>query len=136
MLYALKEETGAMSFRLHSANIPAVMAKIKKHTMTRIKWPVSLLSTHLWMIDFNRLYQADQLTGKIFISFASFAILIACLGLFGLVTYAAEQRSKEIGIRKVLALQSLIWSVFYPKDFLSLYPLPALWLFVSLVGHE
>jgi putative ABC transport system permease protein len=52
--------------------------------------------------DFDKLYHAEQQTGRIFITFAIFAILIACLGLFGLVTYAAEQRTKEIGIRKVL----------------------------------
>lgn len=52
--------------------------------------------------DFDNLYHGDQRTGRLFITFAAFAILIACLGLFGLVTYAAEQRTKEIGIRKVL----------------------------------
>lgn len=52
--------------------------------------------------DFDKLYHAEQQTGQIFITFAVFAILIACLGLLGLVTYAAEQRTKEIGIRKVL----------------------------------
>jgi len=52
--------------------------------------------------DFDQLYHAEQQTGRIFITFAVFAILIACLGLFGLVTYAAEQRTKEIGVRKVL----------------------------------
>lgn len=52
--------------------------------------------------DFDKMYHAEQQTGQIFITFAVFAILIACLGLFGLVTYAAEQRTKEIGVRKVL----------------------------------
>src|SRR6185437_1050714 len=52
--------------------------------------------------DFDNLYHAEQQTGRVFITFAVFAILIACLGLFGLVTYAAEQRTKEIGVRKVL----------------------------------
>jgi putative ABC transport system permease protein len=52
--------------------------------------------------DFNNLYHAERQTGQVFITFAVFAILIACLGLFGLVTYAAQQRRKEIGIRKVL----------------------------------
>jgi putative ABC transport system permease protein len=52
--------------------------------------------------DFNNIYHAEQQTGQVFITFAVIAILIACLGLFGLVTYAAEQRRKEIGIRKVL----------------------------------
>jgi putative ABC transport system permease protein len=40
--------------------------------------------------------------GQLFVTFSALAILIACLGLFGLATYAAEQRTKEIGIRKVL----------------------------------
>ncbi len=61
--------------------------------------------------DFDKLYHAEQQTGQIFITFAVFAILIACLGLFGLVTYAAEQRTKEIGIRKVLAPASVVSSV-------------------------
>ena len=52
--------------------------------------------------DFYRIYKDDQRTSKLCITFAVFAIFIACLGLFGLVTYAAEQRTKEIGIRKVL----------------------------------
>jgi len=52
--------------------------------------------------DFDKLYHKEEQTGRLFITFAVFAILIACLGLFGLVTYAAEQRVKEIGIRKVL----------------------------------
>ncbi|MDP4148197.1 MAG: ABC transporter permease [Bacteroidota bacterium] len=52
--------------------------------------------------DFNNTYKAEQETGKLFVTFAIFAIFIGCLGLFGLVTYAAEQRTKEIGVRKVL----------------------------------
>jgi putative ABC transport system permease protein len=52
--------------------------------------------------DFSKIYTAEQQTGKLFITFAVFAIFIGCLGLFGLVTYAAEQRTKEIGVRKVL----------------------------------
>jgi hypothetical protein len=53
---------------------------------------------------FNKQYASDQRTGQIFISFSLFAIFIACLGLFGLVNYSAEVRTKEIGIRKVLRL--------------------------------
>jgi len=50
----------------------------------------------------ENLYRAEQRTGKIFTTFSAFAIFIACLGLFGLISYAAEQRTREIGIRKVL----------------------------------
>lgn len=76
--------------------------------------------------DFNKLYHAEQQTGQVFITFAIFAILIACLGLFGLVTYAAEQRTKEIGIRKVLgaSVSSIVGLI--SKDFTMLVGISAL----------
>lgn len=49
-----------------------------------------------------QLHRADQQFGRIFAAFAGLAIVIACLGLFGLAAFSAEQRTKEIGIRKVL----------------------------------
>jgi putative ABC transport system permease protein len=52
--------------------------------------------------DFNRQYKAEQRIGEIFIYFTIIAIVIACLGLFGLASYNAEQKTKEIGIRKAL----------------------------------
>jgi putative ABC transport system permease protein len=48
------------------------------------------------------LYRAEERLGKIFSAFSFLAIFIACLGLFGLASFTAEQRTKEIGIRKVL----------------------------------
>jgi putative ABC transport system permease protein len=50
----------------------------------------------------NRMYQAEEKTERIIGTFSMLAILIACLGLFGLASYATEQRTKEVGIRKVL----------------------------------
>ena len=52
--------------------------------------------------DFDFLYRSEQRMGRLSIIFTSLAIIIACMGLFGLAAYAAEQRTKEIGIRKVL----------------------------------
>ncbi|NJK85819.1 MAG: hypothetical protein HC906_07470 [Bacteroidales bacterium] len=52
--------------------------------------------------EFKNIYSEELRTGKIAIGFAVLAIFIACLGLFGLTSYAAEQRTKEIGIRKAL----------------------------------
>jgi putative ABC transport system permease protein len=51
---------------------------------------------------FDRTFRADQKMGSLFRTFAMIAILIACLGLFGLTSFSTEQRTKEIGIRKVL----------------------------------
>jgi putative ABC transport system permease protein len=56
----------------------------------------------------------------LFITFAVFAIFIACFGLFGLVTYAAEQRTKEIGIRKVLGANVGVIVTMLSKDFAKL----------------
>src|SRR5690606_12610376 len=52
--------------------------------------------------DFERQYQAEQRLTKIFGTFSFLAILIACLGLFGLASFMTAQRTKEIGVRKVL----------------------------------
>jgi len=70
--------------------------------------------------DFDKLYHAEARTGSVFITFAVFAILIACLGLFGLVTYAAEQRTREIGIRKILGASTSGLMPLLSRDFLKL----------------
>ena len=51
---------------------------------------------------YMRLYESEQRFGRIFVSFAALAVFIACLGLLGLASFAAERRTKEIGVRKVL----------------------------------
>jgi len=52
--------------------------------------------------DFARMYRSEERTGMLLKIFTAMAILVACLGLFGLASFGAEQRTKEIGIRKVL----------------------------------
>jgi putative ABC transport system permease protein len=59
--------------------------------------------------DFDALFRAEQRLGRVFTTFTVLAIFIACLGLFGLAAYSAEQRSKEIGVRKVMGAS--IWSI-------------------------
>ena len=52
--------------------------------------------------SFDEMYRSEQRAGSLAITFAVLAIVIACLGLFGLASYSAERRVKEIGIRKVM----------------------------------
>jgi putative ABC transport system permease protein len=69
---------------------------------------------------YNKTYAAEQNTGTILNIFALLTILVACLGLFGLVTYTAEQRTKEIGIRKVLGASVTSVTKMLSKDFIKL----------------
>src|SRR6202012_1574534 len=66
---------------------------------------------------FNEQYHADKQFGQVFDAFTGIGILVACLGLFGLVSYTIVQRTKETGIRKVLgASVNTILQLLY-KDF-------------------
>ena len=67
--------------------------------------------------SYDQLYRAEQRQGQIFMLFASIAVFIACLGLFGLVTFIAEQRIKEIGVRKILGASVLQLVHLLTKDF-------------------
>lgn len=70
--------------------------------------------------DFNRQYQSDFIFRKLFTTFSCLAIFIACLGLLGLATYTAQQRTKEIGIRKVLGAEVYNIVTLLSKDFIKL----------------
>lgn len=70
--------------------------------------------------SFANMYADVQRTGNIFTSFAVLAIIIACLGLFALSAFMAEQRNKEIGIRKVLGASVVGITSMLSKDFVKL----------------
>ncbi len=125
IVFNLREERGAMAFRISTENIPETIARIKQKYLAVEKMAGQPFLYTFMDEDFNRLYQSEQRTGKIFVSFALLAILIACLGLFGLVTYAAEQRTKEIGIRKVLGATVSNIVAMLSKDFLKLVGIAA-----------
>ena len=70
--------------------------------------------------EFNKLYTAETRTGRIFSVFAFLSIFLACLGLFGLSAYTTAQRTKEIGVRKVLGASVPSIVALLSKDFLKL----------------
>lgn len=76
--------------------------------------------------SFDDMYRSDIRTGKLFNCFAGIAIIISCLGLFGLVTYTAETKVKEIGIRKTLGASVSNIIMLLSKDFMKL-------VFISLI---
>jgi putative ABC transport system permease protein len=120
IIFRLGEYRRNMVFRVHTADLPGLIAQVKskfeaQDGMTRQPFVYSFMDD-----DFNRLYVAEQRTGRIFISFAVLAVLIASLGVFGLITYAAEQRTREIGIRKVMGASVAGIVTLLSKDFLKL----------------
>jgi len=70
--------------------------------------------------DYNKMYEQDQRSGSLFYFFAGVAIFISCLGLFGLATYTAQVKTKEIGIRKVLGASVVNITVLMAKEFVLL----------------
>jgi ABC-type antimicrobial peptide transport system permease subunit len=76
--------------------------------------------------DFNAIFKSERLLGQLSRLFAVLAILISCLGLFGLSAYMAERRVKEIGIRKVLGASVTGLTGLLSKEFLQLVGLSAL----------
>jgi ABC-type antimicrobial peptide transport system permease subunit len=86
--------------KIASKNIPDSLKYIRETTTTfspDFPYEYAFLDQGV-----EALYQAEQKLGKIFSSFAFLAIFISCLGIFGLASFTAERRTKEIGIRKVL----------------------------------
>jgi putative ABC transport system permease protein len=86
---------------------------------------------------FNMQFEADEKRGFIFTLFTILAILIACLGLFGLASYTVEQRTREVGIRKVFGAGNMDVIGLISKDFLILISIsiliafPIAWFFMS-----
>ncbi len=76
--------------------------------------------------SFDEMYRTEQRVGKISLTFSILAIFIACLGLFGLATFIAERRTKEIGIRKVLGADIPGIVVMLSKEFIKLVILAAI----------
>mgnify|MGYP001799502022 CR=1 FL=1 len=81
--------------------------------------------------EFMEQYEADQLTGKLFLGFSVMMILIACLGLLGLASFIAEQRTKEISIRKVLGAEVSGLIGLLIKDFMLLVIIGAVPAFIA-----
>jgi putative ABC transport system permease protein len=89
-----------ISARISPENIPDTLSFFRK-MWSRLS-PVFPFEYTFLDEDFDRLYRADEKVGRIVGIFSLLAIIVACFGLFGLASFAAEQRTKEIGIRKVL----------------------------------
>lgn len=118
VVMTLASDNGALSIKANSKNLRPFISRIEK------EWNKLSPNQHLEYSfmdqDFDAAYSFDQRTGTIFLSFTIFAMIIACLGLFGLAAFAAEQRNREIGIRKVLGADVSAVIALLSKDFIKL----------------
>lgn len=119
MVFRLRpNQRQAYSIKVGTGDIPATIASIEKVWNTH--FPSDPFNYFFLDEFFDQQYKADQKFGKVFGLFAFLAIIIACFGLLGLSAYNVLQRTKEIGIRKVLgaSLQNVLYIL--SKDFLIL----------------
>ncbi|NEU70217.1 FtsX-like permease family protein [Spirosoma agri] len=119
LVLVLHEDQGdKLLIRIKPQNVATALAYIEK-TYKTINPDQPFEYTFLDQ-TFADQYRADERKGNLFLAFSGMAIFIACLGLFGLVTFTAEQRTKEIGVRKVLGASVPSIVALLAQDFLKL----------------
>ncbi len=118
MMLASDNSKNSIIVRIKTADIHRLISDIKN------QWSVFHAGTPFSysFLDeqFASLYNTEQRTGQIFTTFSVIAVIIACLGLFGLAAYMIRQRVKEIGIRKVLGASAGSITAMLSKEFLKL----------------
>ena len=118
LCFRLGNASWSTAFKVASADVRRLVDDVEK------KWnsmaPGAPFSYQFLDDSFENMYRQERRVGKAAISFAVLAILIACLGLFGLATYMAEQRTKEIGVRKVLGASVQNLATMLSKEFVVL----------------
>ncbi|MGB8192925.1 MAG: FtsX-like permease family protein, partial [Chitinophagaceae bacterium] len=118
LCFFLRRSTGLLSLKVDSKNIPAILKQAEA------KWkamaPTMPFSHRFLDESFDDMYRTEQRVSSVALTFAILAVFVACLGLFGLASFIAEQRTKEIGIRKVLGLSVEGIVKLLSKDFLKL----------------
>ena len=116
MMYG--SNNGGMTLKINTTNIQALVSSIESQWKSIA--PDLPFEYRFMDDDFDNLYKGERKIAELITIFTSMSILISCLGLFGLATFMAEQRTKEIGIRKVLGASLAGITTLLSKDFLKL----------------
>jgi len=118
LLFSNPPSFNFFSLRLDATDVSATMAQLE--TTWKSLFPGYTFETFFLDADFDTQYHGEQRLMRILGAFSSLAILIACLGLFGLAAFTAQQRTKEIGVRKVLGASVPGIILLLSKDFTRL----------------
>lgn len=114
----------SISVKVNAADVSNIVYAVKQKYAAF--FPGNLFEYYFLDESFNRQYQNEQLFAKVFGIFTAFAIFVACLGLFGLTMFSTVQRTKEIGVRKVLGASVSNIIVLLSKDFIKLVAIACL----------
>jgi ABC-type antimicrobial peptide transport system permease subunit len=117
LILHLDTQFGYLSIRIKHGNIPKTIELIKN--VWKKYCPASIFEYHFLDNTIDALYTTEKQMAILFTHFAFLAIFISCLGLFGLASFAIEQRTKEIGIRKVLGATISNILLLLTKDFIK-----------------
>jgi putative ABC transport system permease protein len=109
---------GYYSAKIQTAEVQGIVAALQK--IWEKHFPADPFSFFFLDELFDQQYRADMVFGKVFGAFAFLAVLIACFGLLGLSSYNVVQRTKEIGVRKVLGASVVSIAGLLSKDFVKL----------------
>jgi putative ABC transport system permease protein len=104
--------------RINGSDMQHTLARLE--TVWKERIPESPFNYHFLDEDYNKLYRSEQRSSQLFGIAACLAILLACLGLFGLAAFTTVQRTKEIGIRRVLGANISHITILISKNFLQL----------------
>ena len=118
LLMPAYSNNSSISIKVNTQDLPSTIAAIKKSYDAF--FPGNYFDYYFLDAKYNEQYANDRLFGKAFSIFAGFAIFIACLGLLGLSLFATMQRTKEIGVRKVLGASIGNIIVLLSGDFIRL----------------
>lgn len=109
---------GVLVVQLKGNDVPQAIADVGD--AWKKTFPTKPMEYEFLSDNFNKMYVAEEKMFSIFIYFAALAILLSCLGLYGLSAYTTQQRTKEIGIRKVMGASAQNIVLLLNKDFLKL----------------
>ncbi len=115
--YKWMSDIGYYSIKMNSNNLNQTFAQIEK--IWKQIYPEDHFQYFFLNDDFNAQYKADQAFGRVFTLFTFLAIFIAAIGLWGLAVYSSNQRTKEIGIRKVNGAKGTEILVMLNRDFVK-----------------
>ena len=135
LMILLQPEVNYIFVRLAPNNLKSSLGSLEK--MWQASFPNNPFEYVFLDEDLNSQYQADEKRSQIFTAFSGLTIVIACLGLLGLAAYTTEQRTKEIGVRKVIGASVNTLVLLVSKEFFVLvglgmvFAFPAAWYFTD-----